>query len=82
MQTTQAAAMKIQPAMKTMKKYGEMWKDAKREELSLTKEKEQWEVLEKMCVHNSKQGNLAPYWDTEKLWLMELKRSQGHFWER
>jgi len=27
--------------MKTMKKYREMWKDAKREEVSLTKEKEQ-----------------------------------------
>jgi len=37
----QAVAVKIQPAMKTMKKYREMWKDAKREEVSLTKEKEQ-----------------------------------------
>ena len=60
MQTIQAVAMKIQPAMKTMKKYREMWKHAKCEEVSLTKEKEQWEVLEKMCVNNSRQGNPSP----------------------
>lgn len=33
--------MKIQPAMKTMKKYREIWKHKKPEEVSLTKEKEQ-----------------------------------------
>lgn len=60
MQTMQAVAVKIQPAMKTMKKYREMWKDAKREEVSLTKEKEQWEVLEEMCVNDSRQGDLPP----------------------
>ena len=60
MQTIQAVAVKIQPAMKTMKKYRAMWKDTNREEVSLMKEKEQWEVLEKMCVNNSRQGHLSP----------------------